>query len=114
MGWGYCWDDPWLPHTGATLTNTSFAIDTFAKIAHGNNVTAGVGLDECNKDNSKYKGENGVAAAGFRKGRRPGHMIAGWGANAGDEVFASLMADGTVDCESLSWPPPPNCPAFAA
>ena len=69
-----------------------------------------MGLDECNKDNSKYTGENGVAAAGFRKGRRPGHMIAGWGANAGDEVFASLMADGTVDCESLSPPPPPNSP----
>ena len=84
LGWGYCWDDPWIPHNGSTIMNQTATIERFATYARGTNITAGVGLDECNRDNSHFTGENELAAAGFRKGRRPGHMIAGWGANAGD------------------------------
>ena len=97
LGWGYCWDYLWMAHIDTTLTNRTEVIEKFAGYARGDNVTGGVGLDECNIDNSHYKDENKLAAAGFRKGRRPGHMIAGWGANSGDAVFASLMIDGTFD-----------------
>lgn len=90
LGWSYCWDDPYVH-------NKSIAIADFAKFARGSNFTAGQGLDECNKDNGRYPHEREWAAAGFRTGKRAGHLLAGWGANTGDEVFASLMADGTFD-----------------
>jgi hypothetical protein len=99
LGWGYCWDDPWMPHNknGTAITNRTAAIDVFARYARGSNVTAGVGLDECNKNNAHFPGERELAAEGFRRGKRAGHLIAAWGSNAGDELFASLMADGTFD-----------------
>ena len=92
LGWGYCWDDPWIPHNGSAITNQSAAIERFATYARGTDITAGVGLDECNRDNAHFTGENELAAAGFRKGRRPGHTIAGWGANAGDGMPSSTLA----------------------
>ena len=59
----------------------------------------GRGLDECNLDNARFANERELAAEGFRLARRryPDTLIAAWGANAGDEIFASLMLDRTFD-----------------
>ena len=59
----------------------------------------GAGLDECNLHNARTADEREAAAAGFRAARAelPSMFLAAWGSNAGDELFASLMEDGTFD-----------------
>jgi hypothetical protein len=94
LGWGYCWDSP-----SKHAVNASY----FAENGRVNSTEfprmSGRGLDECNKGNNRSVDEKAVAAAGFRlaKQQQPDTVIAAWGANAGDEVFASLMADRTFD-----------------
>ena len=81
----------------------------------------GVGLDECQGSNGRYSGEREIAAEGFRKARkqRPDTIIAAWGGVAGDELFASLMRDGTFDLNMIegytycpgcmNWPKTSGC-----
>lgn len=59
----------------------------------------GAGLDECNLHNARTANEREAAAAGFRAARlaMPNVFLAAWGCNAGDDLFASLMEDGTFD-----------------
>lgn len=59
----------------------------------------GAGLDECNLHNARTADEREAAAAGFRAARLalPNMFLAAWGCNTGDELFASLMKDGTFD-----------------
>jgi hypothetical protein len=59
----------------------------------------GAGLDECNLHNARTADEREAAAAGFRAARLalPNMFLAAWGCNTDDELFASLMKDGTFD-----------------
>ena len=125
LGWAYCWNSPYVPsHNGSKIENASAAIGYFksqalcAKCAPG---VPGVGLDECNNGNGRYDGVKELAAAGFRQAKKskPEVVIAGWGANDDDEVYTSLMADGTFDLAMIEgytycpgcgdWPNSTNC-----
>ena len=138
LGWAYCWEyprlqkaDPKCTGKNCTVANRTHAIETFASQAVVNHSRPGMtssvlgrGLDECNRDNMRFAEERELAASGFRLARRrqPKTLIAAWGANAGDKVFASLMRDGTFDLAMIegytycpgcdSWPAPANgcCP----
>ena len=124
LGWGQCWNAAAGSHAFNRTTNRSNAA-YFEAQASVNRTSeprmAGRGLDECNLSNNKTADERAVAAAGFRLARKaqPGTIIAAWGANSGDEVFASLMADNTFDFAMVEgytycpgcddWPASGNC-----
>jgi hypothetical protein len=94
LDWAYCWNSPWVSHNGSKIANDSAVIEYFkGQGTRGSAGVSGVGLDECNTDNEHFPGEKALAAKGFRQARKtkPEGVIAGWGANDGDEVFASLM-----------------------
>lgn len=108
--WASCWNDPYFSKadpsctgTQCALKNVTAAVETFA--SHGvveqksGSGAIGRGLDECNINNEKFLNEREVAAQGFREARArdPETIIAAWGANAGDALFASLMREGTFD-----------------
>ena len=108
--WASCWNDPYFSKadpsctgTQCALKNVTAAVETFA--SHGvveqksGSSAIGRGLDECNLNNEQFLNEREVAAQGFREARArdPETIIAAWGANAGDTLFASLMRDGTFD-----------------
>ena len=112
LNWAYCWNrplkkaDPSCKGNNCTVANPKEAIEIFAAQGSVNHSAPGMsaavlgrGLDECNLDNEQVADERELAAAGFRLARRrqPDTIIAGWGANAGDMVFAGLMADHTFD-----------------
>ena len=94
--WEYCWNSP---YPKVANRSTSSVVEYFARDTFPFPWVAGTAVDECNKAEIGYAGERALAAQGFRaaKLRNPGKLLAGWGANAGDEIFASLMADGTFD-----------------
>jgi hypothetical protein len=94
LDWAYCWNSPWISHNGSKIANDSAVIEYFkGQGMRGGDGVSGVGLDECNTGNEHFPGEKALAAKGFRQARKakPEGVIAGWGANDGDEVFASLM-----------------------
>ena len=120
QGWS---DDASVPHTA----NDSIA-DFAATVAHFKQSTLldyskvtqrcrGVGINE-NLPYEHFKGERAAAAQGFREARhdirtgaRPPQLIASWSPNLGDELFASLMADGTFDLamlEGMTYNPDPG------
>ena len=99
LSWGYCWDSPWVSKANGSVSNATAVADYFAdqaSTAFGLGERPGTGLDECNSGNEAVKGEKQAAAAGFRaaRARYPNLFLAAWGANAGDDIFASLMRDG--------------------
>ena len=53
----------------------------------------------CNLSNEQFADEREMAAEGFREARRrqPDTVVAAWGAQDEDDLFASLMRDGTFD-----------------
>ena len=109
LRWASCWNDPYFQKADPTCTgtqcavaNTTAAVETFTShglVAANQTGVLGRGLDECNIDNGKFLNERELAAKGFREARArdPNTVIAAWGANAGDTLFASLMLDGTFD-----------------
>ena len=109
LRWASCWNDPYFQKADPTCTgtqcavaNTTSAVETFTShglVAPNQTGVLGRGLDECNVDNGQFLNERELAAKGFRgaRARDPDTVIAVWGANAGDTLFASLMLDGTFD-----------------
>ena len=109
LRWASCWNDPDLKKadksctgTQCAVANATAAIETFQQhgtVNSNDTYVLGRGLDECNKDNGKFLHERELAAKGFReaRNRNPDTIIAAWGANSGDTLFASLMRDGTFD-----------------
>jgi hypothetical protein len=100
LGWAYCWDSPWVSKANGSVSNATSVSEYFqhqASRSFAAGERPGVGLDECNAGNENVKGERVAAAAGFRAARKqnPELFLAAWGANNGDELFASLMMDGT-------------------
>lgn len=100
--WSYCWQSPYPRPVNGTVNKTA-AVEYFADFTFPYPWVAGAGLDECLHGNvsgvQSYEGERELAAKGFRlaKSRNPDKFLAAWGSMAGDELFASLMQDGTFD-----------------
>tara|TARA_B100000795_G_C22711220_1_gene403624 strand:- start:133 stop:1107 length:975 start_codon:yes stop_codon:yes gene_type:complete len=106
LQWASCWNDPYFNKADPSCTgnqcalkNITAAVETFASHGLVGNGAIGRGLDECNINNEQFLNEREIAAQGFRlaRTRDPSTIIAAWGANAGDTLFASLMRDGTFD-----------------
>lgn len=114
LKWAYCWNypaegpcrkaDPSCTGKSCAVANATTCSEEFASEAMVDHTkwsaaVRGRGLDECNKDNAQFSQARELAAQGYREARRrqPETLIAGWGANTGDEIFASLMHDGTLD-----------------
>ena len=98
LSWSYCWDSPWISKANGSVLNKTSVAQYFASQANSaflSGRAAGAGLDECNLGNAAAKGEREAAAAGFRQARQaaPKNFLAAWGAQEGDELFASLMQD---------------------
>jgi hypothetical protein len=98
LSWSYCWDSPWISKANGSVLNKTSVEQYFAGQANSaflSGRAAGAGLDECNLGNAAASGEREVAAAGFRQARQaaPKNFLAAWGAQEGDELFASLMQD---------------------
>jgi hypothetical protein len=92
--WEYCWNSPY-----PKARNKTSVLDYFTRFTFPYPWVAGTAVDECNKGEVGYPGERQLAAQGFRaaKARNPGKLLAGWGGMQKDEIFASLMTDGTFD-----------------
>ena len=128
LQWASCWNDPYFNKADPSCTgnqcalkNITAAVETFASHGLVGNGAIGRGLDECNINNEQFLNEREIAAQGFRLARTldPSTIIAAWGANAGDTLFASLMRDGTFDLAMIEgytycagcgdWPASGNC-----
>ena len=96
--WEYCWNSPFPPAAKRNQTDGNRTVVGYFE----NNTfpypwVAGTAVDECVEVG--YPGERELAAQGMRtaKIRNPDKVLAAWGGMEGDELFASLMKDGTFD-----------------
>ena len=96
--WEYCWQSPNADKVDHGRNKTA-VVEYFTRWTFPYPWAAGTGVDECNLGEVAFKGERELAAQGLRQAKRsnPDKFLAAWGGMKGDELFASLMADGTFD-----------------